>query len=100
MIKLYDVAFLKTTGEAVTVLAFNDTSPKIGDKPLLVTVRRPVAGQNGITHVVESFYLPELETLEEQRAKFIAERQQMVEKYGPKADTLPSVNPDNGFSSN
>jgi hypothetical protein len=90
MIKQGEVAFLKTTGEAVFVRSFRDPSPKLGDKDLVVEVRRPVMGQDGVRHVVEEFQLAELESLDEQRAKFMAERHQLVEKYGPKAESLPT----------
>lgn len=84
MIKQGDVAFVKTTGEAVYVMDFTDPSPKIGDKDLQVQVRRPVAGQDGIRHQTEYFQLGELETQDEQRKRFMADREEMLAKYAPK----------------
>jgi hypothetical protein len=75
-IKNNDVAFLKTTGEIVFVLE----DPEDGK----VGVRRPVSGQDGIRHIVEVFRVTELETQDEQRARFMAERKAVMEKYGPK----------------
>ena len=99
MIKEGEVAFVRTTGEAVYVLKISDPSPKLGDKELTVSVRRPVAGQDGVRHVIDGFFLNELESPEEARAKFMAERQQIVDKYGPKAESLPT-DTDPRFGSN
>jgi hypothetical protein len=98
VIKQGEVAFIKTTGEAVYVLDFHDPSPKLGDKELLVSVRRPVAGQDGIEHRVSEFRLGELETLDEQQTRFMSERKKVMEKYGPKGDTPSSE--DAGFPIN
>jgi hypothetical protein len=92
MIKQGEVAFLKTTGEAVFVLDL----PQAGE----VTVRRPNPSQNGLFHMVEKFTCAELQTLDEQRAQFAAENSKLMEKYGPKVEGLPSVDSNNGFSSN
>lgn len=80
MIKANEVAFLKTSGEAVFVLAKETPEGPTS----LVKVRRPVAGQDGINHIVETFSEVELESLDEQRERFISERKRMVENYGPK----------------
>lgn len=90
MIKANEVAYLKTTGEAVFVLAIEDKE---------VSVRRPVFGQEGNTHRVEQFLLAELETAEDQRIKILKDRQEMFDKYGSKASDLPSTT-DAGFGSN
>lgn len=99
MIKENEVAFLKTTGEAVFVFALRDPSPKLGDKGLIADVRRPVAGQDGIKHVEETFWLAELESLDEQRARYMAESAKVLQKYGPKTSELPTTG-DLGFSEN
>jgi hypothetical protein len=83
MIKQGDVAFIKTTGEAVYVLEFHDPAPKFGDKDLAVSVRRPVAGQDGVRHVIDEFQFGELESLDEQRKRFMSEREEVLKKYGP-----------------
>ena len=96
MIKVGEVAFVKTTGEAVLIMGLG-----IGDFPdlgPLFVAKRPVAGQNGIEHKMESFYAAELESLEEQQARFVAERQKVMDKYGPKGDA-PGVE-DAGFPIN
>jgi hypothetical protein len=87
MIKQNEVAFLKTTGEAVFVMITNSMGV-VGD----VKVRRPMIGQNGVKHVIETFQIEELETLEEQNARFMAERKDIYEKYGPKAESFPPIN--------
>ena len=90
MIKAGEVAFLKTTGEAVFVLAITDEG---------VSVRRPVYAQNfGNQHNIEVFTLPEFETQDEQQARFIAERQKVMTQFGPK--TEQPTTPDHGFSTN
>jgi len=94
MIKQGEVVFVKTTGEAVFVLRFGP------DDPDLVTVRRPVAGQDGIRHEKSQFFSEELESLEDQRKRFMAEREEIVKKYGPKTDELSSLTPDPRFSEN
>jgi hypothetical protein len=78
-IKENDVAFIRTTGEAIFILSF---LPEEGT----VDVRRPIAGQEGIKHVVETFRVQELESLDEQRERFLAERKQVYEKFGPKQE--------------
>lgn len=101
MIKAGEVSFIKTTGEAVFVL--NVATPEPKNCPSLfdtvVTVRRPVMGQNGVRHLEDRFYLEELETLDEQRKRFIAEREEVMKKYGPKTEEL-NANPDTGFGIN
>ena len=87
MVKEREVAFLKTTGEAIFTLRFQDPSPKIGDKTLQVWVRRPKAGQNGIEHVEEIYFVDELESYDEQRKRFKAEREELINQYGPKTTT-------------
>ena len=96
MIKAGEVAFLKTTGEAVFILGFYADGP--GSDKDYVKVRRPIAGQDGIKHTIEQFQLNELESLEEQQARFVAERQKVMDKYGPKGDA-PGVE-DAGFPIN
>lgn len=98
MIKQGEVAFVKTTGEAVTVLDIVTPSNTNWDSK--IQVRRPIAGQNGIQHVQELFYSYELESIDEQRARFMSENAKLVEKYGPKVESLSPADPNNGFSSN
>jgi hypothetical protein len=92
MIKTNEVAFVKTTGEAVFVISASQADGN-------VHVRRPVAGQDGIRHVVDEFLPEELESLDEQRARFMAERKEVLEKFGPKADQ-PNASGDPGFGLN
>ena len=93
-IKAGEVVFVKTTGEAVFVLDIVDKFIR----PNNVDVRRPIAGQNGITHEVNSFRMEELESLEDQQARFMSERQKVIDKFGPKAEQSPSQ--DAGFPIN
>jgi hypothetical protein len=90
-VKSGEVAFLKTTGEAVFVLGY-------ATDLTYVDVRRPIAGQNGITHVCERFRVEELESLEDQQTRFMSERQKVMDKFGPKAEQSPSQ--DAGFPIN
>lgn len=99
MIKQGEVAFVKTTGEAVFVLSFKDPSPKLGDKDFLAVVRRPIAGQDGVRHEINEFFTGELETIDQQRDRMVAEQMKIAEKYGPKAQT-DTFNPNTGFPSN
>lgn len=73
MIKVGEVAFLKTTDEPVFVLEINDAGEQ-GFFPQVATVRRPVQGDSGVHHDSENFYAIELESLEEKKARFKAER--------------------------
>jgi hypothetical protein len=91
-IKAGEVAFLKTTGESVFVLQYpNETSE--------ATVRRPIAGRDGIDHIKESFRHDELETLEEQKHRFMSEREELLAKYITNPNQTPSPT-DLGFSNN
>lgn len=86
MIKPDDVAFIKTTGEAVFVLRFFE-SDEWDQTVSNVDVRRPIMGQKGCKHVIETFRVAELETLEEQREKYLAEQEERVKRFTkPSAD--------------
>lgn len=91
-IKAQEVAFIKTTGEAVMVLSYPNSNNK-------ATVRRPIQGNNGIFHKTEEFNYFELETLDEQRKRYLGEREELMRKYAPKSDESPAT-PDNGFLPN
>ena len=90
MIKQDEVAFIKTTGEAVYILDLN-----AGE---YVQVRRPIMGQNGVQHQIDTFRPNELETRDEQRAQLLADREEM-RKYVPKYNPAPAPS-DTGFSTN
>jgi len=55
------IVALKVTGERVFVLGENPTTVN----GMFYSVRRPVVGPNGITHIIESFSGEELESVEE-----------------------------------
>jgi hypothetical protein len=75
------VQYLKTTGEPVFVLSYVTE-----DK---VEVRRPIQTENeGIKHCVEEFFVVELESKDEQKAQFIAEREEIIKKYGNKSSSI------------
>lgn len=78
-----EVAFVKTTGEAVMVMEYPDSEGR-------ATVRRPVQGQDGISHITQQFEYYELESLEEQKARFFAEREEVLNKYGTKPTETPT----------
>jgi hypothetical protein len=84
------VMYLKTTGEPVFVL--EHVNREVNDKAVpgdWVSVRRPVQTENsGIRHQVEKFRVDELETKEEQKAQFMAEREEIVKKYGNKSSSI------------
>ena len=65
MIEKGKVAYLRTTQEPVFVLAIEDMVGGGGYFSVIVTVRRPVLSQGGMTHKIEGFYLEELATKEE-----------------------------------
>lgn len=50
---------LKTTGENVVIIG------DVADNEELVSVRRPINNPAGVQHVIEEFYLNELDTVEE-----------------------------------
>lgn len=65
MIKAGELASIKASEEQVFVLQVK------GDE---VVVRRPTQGQNGVFHCTETFFLAELETSTERRARIAAEQ--------------------------
>jgi hypothetical protein len=81
-------AYLQTTGEEVFVLAAYENKRLLPDNSTLsgwvCTVRRPVAGESGCYHVVETFTMEELET-KEQRMQRHLEGQKMFEQRMQKA---------------
>jgi len=91
-IRARDIAFIKTTGETVFVLEYPTSTGK-------VSVRRPVASQDGINHNTEVFDYDELETKEEQNKRFLSEREEILAKYVTSANQA-ATSSDNGFSSN
>lgn len=91
MIKVGEVAFIKTTSEAVFVLnEATNNRPSTPSFKTTVLVRRPTAGQDGIVHKEEIFYTEELETLDEQRKRFMSERKDVIEKF---TSAVPSDDP-------
>jgi hypothetical protein len=95
-IKAQEVAFVKTTGEPVIVLEYPLVNRSLNSTSDTVRVRRPVNGKHGISHNVDYFESFELESLDEQRKRFISEREEMVRKFGPTNEHIPSEN--TGFS--
>lgn len=65
-------AILKTTEEPVFILKIDEQSDADG-LGQVATVRRPVAGQDGIRYVVDTFYLSELETTEQRMERTMKE---------------------------
>ena len=89
-IKPGTVALLKSSQEPVFVLELVQ-----GDAGILsnvqAVVRRPVEGNAGISHMIERFYIEELETLEERHTRQIAEMEEMKARFSPRSD-LPIPN--------
>jgi hypothetical protein len=75
MVKVGEVAFIKTTGEEAFVLNCVATGDKLG---AMYDVRRPVGGQNGIVHLTERFYEAELESREERKKREASEREEFA----------------------
>lgn len=90
MIKEREVAFLKVSSEPVFVLAFADPSPKIGDKELMVQVRRCNMSQNGTTYVTEKYFYDELESREDLRKRIKAESQDSFGGIPKTTDETPT----------
>jgi hypothetical protein len=92
-IKAREVAFIKTTGESVFVLEYPTAESAVTAK-----VRRPIMTRDGVKHETEWFAYDELETLDEQRKRFLSEREEIIQKYAP----TPKASPvdDGGFFSN
>lgn len=97
-----DLVLIKTTEEPVIVLATRDTK-KLSGYPLPssveVTVRRPVAGQNGISHEINDFYLEEVEFPTDRNLRLKAEYQAMqaaeaakVEPAATDSESKSSIN--------
>ena len=69
MIEAGQIVFVKTISEPVFVVRIIEATSGIPAFPLVADVRRPVMTENGILHQMDTFWLQELETLEEQRAR-------------------------------
>lgn len=68
------VIVMKTTDEPCMVLeSFNSTPAFKGMSGDMVTVRRPVISQNGLSYIVESFHAEEFLTQSERRQQRIEE---------------------------
>jgi hypothetical protein len=88
MVNIGQTAYLVTSGEAVFVL---DVQPKTdAQKEVLgipealsgtiATVRRPVMGQNGVTHLLETYYVEELETEDDRQGRELENRKKFNER--------------------
>lgn len=81
-IKINDVAVVKITGEEVWVLNFIPifvpaSAELIGTPPPTnVSVRRPTQTNDGVKHLVETFTLDELESLEDAASRRRSRRKQ------------------------
>ncbi len=93
-----DLVLIKTTEEPVIVLAVRtfteEEAAKLaaydtGNMPsrTMLTVRRPVAGQDGISHQIDTFYLEEVEFPTDRSKRLREEYSQMVAE---KAASEPS----------
>jgi hypothetical protein len=91
-IKAGTTAIIKSTQEPVMVLhvAPGKTLPEAPDlEQTVVIVRRPVQGSDGVRHVVETFWIQELETQEEKHTRQLAEMEEMKMRFSPR-ETMPS----------
>jgi hypothetical protein len=99
-IKVGQVATLKTSDEPVFVLDIEEceatTNPKLSG--VEVKVRRPVGGQDGVRHVVETFHLEELESLDAKHTRQIAEMEEVRARLSPNGQAPAS--PSDLFSRN
>ncbi len=93
-----DLVLVKTTEEPVIVLAIiNIVCPDL-PSGVVLRVRRPVAGQDGISHSVNEFYLEEVEfpndrnrRLKEEYAAMMAE-QAASKPQAASSDSTSSIN--------
>lgn len=73
MVEVGKTAYMRTSNEGVYVLGTKELEPNANSFPqcgsTVAAVRRPVAGENGLYHVVEYYYLDELVTLEQLEAE-------------------------------
>lgn len=118
-IKAGTVAFVKITGEPTFVLSIverasshytGEYEKKEGrddfERPIYQVVSGPTAicrtasiGNSGTHYNVKSFTLPELETIEEQKKRFIAEREELRAHFtNQNGASTPTA--DLGFSNN
>ena len=97
MIRVGEVAFLKTTGEPVFVLdiikdgeGYHPTAPKLGGQ--LAMVRYAMVAKDAINHTIKYFYVEELESFDEVQEKRLA-RQGNVENLfkEPEGDGMPDI---------
>jgi hypothetical protein len=90
MVKVGDTAILKVSNEEVFVLEIipqmvpanmeiKGTVSPLGNQ---VTVRRPIMGQDGVKHLIETFFMTELETRDERMTRELAERDMLRKKMG------------------
>jgi len=82
MIKVNEVAHVKTTDEPVFILEIMNV-----DTRLMARVRRPVMGKSGIQHVLDDFYVEELETPEAKRLRNFKEAEDLLDKVSRRAAT-------------
>lgn len=66
MIELKKVAYVKTTDEPVFVLGMRKDA---NSGETIVTVRRPIQAETGVSHMIEEFFFDELQTKEDQMTK-------------------------------
>ena len=84
-IKAGTIAYLKTTDEPVFCLEITKRPVAAPEYPELsgvfARVRRPIAGENGIAHLVEFFAVEELETAEAGQNRKISEMEELRAKF-------------------
>lgn len=85
-IAVNEVCFLKTTEEPCFVLEIIDSEPRKE-----VVVRRPVVtARGGITHVIDKFFLAEMEPAQQKVLRNYNENQLMLKRIGLPDEDVPS----------
>jgi hypothetical protein len=85
-IKAGQVALIRTTEEPVFVLevVVGKTIPDAPElEQVIARVRRPVQGEEGVRHLVETFYVQELETQEDKHTRQISEMEELKARFKP-----------------
>ena len=85
IIKAGTIVYVKTTDEPVFCLEVTKRPTAMPEYPELsgvfARVRRPIAGENGIAHLIEFFTVEELETAEAGQNRKLSEMEELRAKF-------------------
>lgn len=98
MINEGQTAYIKTTGEEVFVLAVQENKRALPEGSSLsgqiAVVRRPVAGENGCFHNIDSFCIEELETKESRMERHLSNQREFENRLKQAVDESGLVGQD------